>query len=64
MFMAVNATSAEVKGLPSCQLMPLRSLKVTVLPSGEPSQLSASTPTGLPLASRSTRLSWILPEMI
>jgi hypothetical protein len=64
MFMAVNSTSADVNGLPSCQLTPLRSLKVMVLPSGEPSQLSASTPMGLPLASRSTRFSWILPPMM
>jgi len=53
-----------VKGLPSCQVTPWRSLKVMVLPSGVDSQLVARTPTGLPLASRSTSGSMILPEMM
>ena len=39
---AEKATSAEVNGLPSCQLTPSRSLKVTDRPSAEPSQLVAS----------------------
>ena len=62
--MAVNWTSAEVKGLPSCQRMPRRRWKVMVLPSGVASQRSARTPTGLPAASRSTSGSWILPPMM
>src|SRR5690606_2253519 len=37
-----KATSAEVNGLPSCQMTPSRSLKVTERPSSEPSQLVAS----------------------
>ena len=39
---AEKATSAEVKGLPSCQVTPSRSLKVTDRPSAEPSQTVAS----------------------
>ena len=39
---AEKATSAEVNGLPSCQVTPSRSLKVTESPSAEPSQLVAS----------------------
>ena len=39
---AENATSAEVKGLPSCHLTPSRSLNVTDRPSVAPSQLVAS----------------------
>jgi len=38
---AEKATSAEVKGLPSCQVTPSRSLNVTESPSSEPSQAVA-----------------------
>src|SRR5438034_1563314 len=37
-----NLTSAAVNGWPSCQVTPLRSLNVTVLPSALVDQLSAS----------------------
>ena len=45
--MMVNCTSAEVNGFPSWNFTPLRSLKVTVLPSGATSQDSASAAFGL-----------------
>ena len=48
-FNAEKATSAEVNGLPSCQVTPSRSLKVTDRPSSDPSQLVArrgSRPSG------------------
>jgi len=38
----LKATSSDVKGVPSCQVTPSLSLKVIVLPSGDPSQESAS----------------------
>ena len=40
--MIVNCTSALVNGLPSWNFTPLRSLNVTVLPSGETVHDSAS----------------------
>jgi len=59
--MAVYCTSADVNGLPSCQLTPWRSLNVIVLPSGDDCHDVASTGSGSPLAFRSTRGSMILP---
>src|SRR5450830_240021 len=54
-FSSVHLTSAEVKGLPSCHLTPLRRWKVSVLLSLETSQLSASAGRSLKSLSYSTR---------
>jgi hypothetical protein len=51
----VNATSPLLKGLPSCQVTPLRSVNVRTLPSAERSHFSASTGTGSVRASSPTR---------
>src|SRR6185369_15767210 len=53
--MAEKATSAEVKGCPSWNLTPLRSLKVIDVPSGEPSQEVASSGRGGPSKVASAR---------
>src|SRR5579872_5395756 len=58
----VYATSADVNGLPSCQVTPLRSVNVQVSPSFEVFHLVARSGAGTPLRpgfvspSKSTRL--------
>ena len=48
-------TSAEVNGSPSCQVTPVRRLKVIVLPSAEVSHLAARDGISLPSLSVATR---------
>ncbi|OWK22093.1 hypothetical protein AJ88_15080 [Mesorhizobium amorphae CCBAU 01583] len=62
---AEKATSADVKGLPSCHMTPSRSLKVTDRPSAAPSQLSArrGCSPSLPSKEASASVSTTLLEM-
>src|SRR3546814_17510504 len=60
--MAVNCTSADVNGLPSCHLTPLRKLKVMVFPSGDDFHDVASMGSGPPLEFRSTSDSMIFDD--